>query len=87
MTVPNWRGIHSVLVTPFDAAGKIDFKRFEALVDANIANGADGVIVCGSTGEFYTMTIEERDALFKATVLPPPIARPSLRASPTFAPA
>jgi 4-hydroxy-tetrahydrodipicolinate synthase len=68
MTVPNWRGIHSVLVTPFDAAGKIDFKRFEALVDANIANGADGVIVCGSTGEFYTMTIEERDALFKATV-------------------
>ncbi|RJF86809.1 4-hydroxy-tetrahydrodipicolinate synthase [Oleomonas cavernae] len=68
MNTSNWRGIHSVLVTPFDAVGKIDFKRFEALVDTNIANGADGVIVCGSTGEFYTMTVEEREALFKATV-------------------
>ncbi|MDQ0473293.1 4-hydroxy-tetrahydrodipicolinate synthase [Labrys wisconsinensis] len=68
MTNPDWRGIHSVLVTPFKADGAIDFARFEALVEANIANGADGVIVCGSTGEFYTMTVEERDALFKATV-------------------
>lgn len=68
MPTPNWQGIHSVLVTPFDASGAIDFARFEMLVDKNIANGADGVIVCGSTGEFYTMTVEERVALFAATV-------------------
>lgn len=64
----NWQGIHSVLVTPFAPDGAIDFARFEELVDINIANGADGVIVCGSTGEFYTMTVAERDALFRATV-------------------
>lgn len=64
----NWQGIHSVLVTPFDSDGAIDFARFEELVDLNIRNGADGVIVCGSTGEFYTMTVEERDQLFRATV-------------------
>jgi 4-hydroxy-tetrahydrodipicolinate synthase len=63
-----WQGIHSVLITPFDPQGGIDFARFEALVEQNIVNGADGVIVCGSTGEFYTMSVEERDALFRSTV-------------------
>ncbi len=44
------------------------FGAYEALIERNIANGADGLIVCGSTGEFYTMTVEERVALFAATV-------------------
>lgn len=68
MATPRWQGIHSVLVTPFDASGAIDFGAYEALIERNIANGADGLIVCGSTGEFYTMTVEERIALFEATV-------------------
>lgn len=63
-----WQGIHSVLVTPFLPEGPIDFPRFEELAEANIANGADGLIVCGSTGEFYAMSIEERVKLFEATV-------------------
>jgi 4-hydroxy-tetrahydrodipicolinate synthase len=68
MINPNWRGIHSVLVTPFTTSGAIDFARFEELVGRNIANGADGVVVCGSTGEFYTMSVEERAELFRASV-------------------
>lgn len=67
MPNPNWSGIHSVLVTPFDGSGNIDFERYSDLVEANISNGADAVIVCGSTGEFYAMTMEERIALFKCT--------------------
>lgn len=67
MPNPNWTGIQSVLVTPFDASGNIDFDRYSELVDVNIANGADAVIVCGSTGEFYAMTMDERIELFKAT--------------------
>lgn len=63
-----WHGIHSVLVTPFTPSGEIDFDRFAELVVSNIDNGADGLIVCGSTGEFYTMTVEERNRLFEATV-------------------
>lgn len=68
MAKTDWQGIHSVLVTPFDAEGRIDFDRFSELVDSNIVHGADGVIVCGSTGEFYTMTVQERSDLFAATV-------------------
>lgn len=68
MTKTDWHGIHSVLVTPFLPEGPIDFPRFEALAEANIANGADGLIVCGSTGEFYAMSVAERVKLFEATV-------------------
>lgn len=67
MPNPNWSGIQSVLVTPFDDSGNIDFKRYSDLVEVNISNGADAVIVCGSTGEFYAMTMEERIELFKCT--------------------
>ncbi|MER8944311.1 4-hydroxy-tetrahydrodipicolinate synthase [Mesorhizobium sp. M0915] len=68
MSKTSWKGIHSVLVTPFTPDGRIDFERFKELALENIANGADGLIACGSTGEFYTMTVEERVSLFKATV-------------------
>lgn len=68
MSKTDWMGIHSVLVSPFLPDGTIDYARFAELAEANIANGADGLIVCGSTGEFYTMTVEERVGLFKATV-------------------
>ena len=68
MSKTDWKGIHSVLVTPFAQDGSIDFKRFAELVEVNIANGADGLVVCGSTGEFYAMTVQERIDLFKATV-------------------
>lgn len=68
MAKTDWQGIHSVLVTPFHPDGSIDFARFAELADSNIANGADGLIVCGSTGEFYTMTVAERADLFQATV-------------------
>lgn len=65
----SWQGVQSVLVTPFRADGAVDLDRFEALVDANIAHGASAVIACGSTGEFYAMTVAERTALYRAAVL------------------
>jgi 4-hydroxy-tetrahydrodipicolinate synthase len=63
-----WQGIHSVLVTPFTNGDAIDFDRFRALVDSAIENGADGIIVCGSTGEFYTMDLGEHAGLIEAAV-------------------
>jgi 4-hydroxy-tetrahydrodipicolinate synthase len=68
MTKPIWHGIHSVLVTPFGTDGVIDIGRFEELAQLNIDNGADGLIVCGSTGEFYALSLEERRRLIAATV-------------------
>lgn len=64
----DWSGIFPVVVTPFKANNAIDEKRFLALIDEVIANGANGVVVAGSTGEFYTLSREERAALFKKAV-------------------
>ena len=64
----DWTGIFPVIVTPFNADGSINETRYKQLVDDAIANGAQGVVAAGSTGEFYTLTIAERARLFKLTV-------------------
>ncbi|MCP3468006.1 dihydrodipicolinate synthase family protein [Bradyrhizobium sp. CCGUVB23] len=68
MTNMNWGGIFPVLVTPFGADGSINETRYKALIDDAIANGAQGVVAAGSTGEFYALTKAERARLYKLTV-------------------
>jgi 4-hydroxy-tetrahydrodipicolinate synthase len=68
MTQVNWSGIFPVLVTPFNADGSINEARYLQLIDSAIANGAEGLIAVGSTGEFYAMSPAERDHLFALTV-------------------
>jgi N-acetylneuraminate lyase len=53
-------GILPALLTPFDARGAIDEKALRALVDRNIKAGVQGFYVCGSTGESFLMSHEER---------------------------
>lgn len=67
MTQVNWGGIFPVLVTPFEA-GAINEIRYKALIDEAIANGAQGIVAAGSTGEFYALTKAERARLYKLTV-------------------
>ena len=63
-----WSGIYSVAVTPFTETGAIDVERFLAFVDDSVSYGADGVIVAGSTGEFYTLTAAEKRTLYEQAV-------------------
>jgi 4-hydroxy-tetrahydrodipicolinate synthase len=64
----DWSGIHGVVVTPFKDDGGLDLDRFEALLERNIAHGADGLVVAGSTGEFYALDLAEREALLDRAV-------------------
>jgi len=64
----DWSGIHSVVVTPFREDAALDLGRFEALLERNLAAGADGLIVAGSTGEFYALDLEERRLLLDRAV-------------------
>jgi 4-hydroxy-tetrahydrodipicolinate synthase len=61
-----WSGVFAVSVTPFDAEGRIDEPAFRALMDRFAAEGVAGVIVAGSTGEWYTLSNDERVRLFAA---------------------
>lgn len=57
-------GVITALVTPFKN-GKIDEKGFEKLIEFQIKEGADGVLIAGTTGESATLKDEEKEFLFK----------------------
>ena len=54
------------MVTPFKEDQSLDLEKAEALARFLVqSNRADTLILCGTTGEFATMTFDERLALFK----------------------
>ena len=53
-----FRGSIVALITPF-RAGKIDEKAFQNLVEWQIAQGTNGLVPCGTTGESPTLSHKE----------------------------
>lgn len=62
---PVFTGSGVAIVTPFSKDEKIDYDVFEKLIEFQIANNTDAIIVCGTTGEGSTLTVEERLSLFR----------------------
>ena len=54
-------GVMPALVTPFDAAGQIDFVAFKTHMDGLRAAGVTGWVPCGSSGEYNLMSDAERE--------------------------
>ena len=54
-----FKGCGTAIVTPFDEHG-VNYEEFKRLIEFQIANGVDCIIVCGTTGESSTMTLDER---------------------------
>ena len=48
------------LVTPFTADGEVDWNDVEKHIDHVISDGADGIVVTGTTGETSTLTDDEK---------------------------
>jgi 4-hydroxy-tetrahydrodipicolinate synthase len=55
------------IVTPF-RNGKVDERTFGDLIEWQIANGTNGIVPCGTTGESATLTHEEHRRVVKLTV-------------------
>jgi len=56
----NIEGVLVPVVTPFNSGGSIDFPALSTLLDSLIEAGVSGIIACGTTGEYYTFSDEER---------------------------
>jgi len=56
------------LVTPFDADGDLDIDSLESLVRHVSAAGVDGVVPCGTTGEFETLSPQEYRTVVRSVV-------------------
>lgn len=55
----------TAMVTPFTANGEVDEQATATLATNLVDRGHDGLIVCGTTGEYSTMTDEENENVFR----------------------
>ena len=56
---PLFKGVATALVTPFDENG-IDLGSFGRMLEYQIKNGADALVICGTTGESATLSFGEK---------------------------
>ena len=66
MTEPIFRGAATAIVTPFTADGsQVDWDAFGRIIEWQIAEGIDGLVIAGTTGEGPTLTDEEHREVFR----------------------
>lgn len=59
------KGVYTALVTPFEENGKIDRGAFRALLQSQKSAQVSGVVICGTTGESPTLSLEEKKTLIQ----------------------
>lgn len=60
-------GCGTAIATPFSNDG-VNFDEFKRLIEFQISNGVDALIVCGTTGEASTMTMQEKIDTIKCAI-------------------
>ena len=63
-----FEGAGIALITPFREDGSVNYEKLKELLEDQIANKTDAIIICGTTGEPATLTIEEHLDVIEATV-------------------
>jgi len=64
----NLRGLGVALITPFNAAGDIDFDALARLIDKHLEEATDYLVVLGTTAETPTLSAEEQRAITEFAV-------------------
>jgi len=62
------QGSIPAIVTPMHADGSLDLPGLRKLIDWHIAEGTDGIVIVGTTGESPTVTVEEHCELIRVAV-------------------
>lgn len=62
------KGSLVALVTPMLEDGSLDIPRLRNLIDWHVAQGTDGIVIVGTTGESPTVDFEEHCELIRVTV-------------------
>lgn len=66
--MPKFEGTYTVMVTPFQEDMSVDEARLRQLVDTQVQQGIHGLIPLGSTGEFLSLTEEERHCVARIVI-------------------
>ncbi|MBO5781034.1 MAG: 4-hydroxy-tetrahydrodipicolinate synthase [Opitutales bacterium] len=59
MTIKEFSGVWTAIVTPMNENGKVDYGSLESLVEKQIEGGVSGIVAVGTTGESPTLTPKE----------------------------
>lgn len=63
-----FKGAATAIITPFDDNNNINYNKLKELIDFQILNNIEAIVVCGTTGESSTLSLEEKKELIKFTV-------------------
>jgi len=63
-----FRGTYTVMITPFDAEGGVDLAATADFTEWQIAEGIHGLVPLGSTGEFLSLTDDEKAAVAETVI-------------------
>jgi len=62
-----FKGAIVAIVTPF-RDGRVDEESFRQLIEFQIAEGTNGIVPCGTTGESATLSFEEHERVIEITI-------------------
>lgn len=63
-----FEGIYPPLITPYKDDFSIDFDGLDQVIEYLIDSGVQGLVVGGTTGEYYAQTAEERENLIRHSI-------------------
>lgn len=61
----DWRGSFAAVVTPFNESGAIDRSAFARNLEFLLEGGVYGLVICGCTGESWSLSNDEKIELFE----------------------
>ena len=64
----NYGNVITAMITSFNEDCSVNYENTVKLAKYYAENGSDGILVCGTTGEGATMTVDEKLKLFRLVV-------------------
>lgn len=61
----DWKGYIPAITTPFLENGEVDWEGWEELLHWLVDEGMHGLLVNGTTGEWFSQSVEEQKELFR----------------------
>lgn len=62
-----FKGSAVAIITPFTTKG-VNFDKLRELINWHITNNTDAIVICGTSGEASTMTLDEKKETIKFTI-------------------
>ena len=63
----DFEGVYVPVVTPFDGEGEVDAATLTTVIEHVLDAGVQGIVSCGTTGEYYALSEAERIDVMRHT--------------------